>query len=159
MKFYTIGVYNSTENEFFIKLIQNKIDTFCDIRQHRGLRGAKYAFVNSNKLQLKLEEFGIKYIYIKGLAPTDEIRAIQKTSDEKYGIKQRKREILDPGFVEEYSSMILSGFDFKEFFDSLIKINSKKIALFCVEENHEACHRSIVADTLAKKFNYKISHL
>ncbi len=46
MKFYTIGVYGSTGNEFFQKLIDNNIDTFCDIRQRRGVRGAKYAFVN-----------------------------------------------------------------------------------------------------------------
>jgi len=46
MEFYTIGVYNSTEKEFFDKLTKNNIDTFCDIRQRRGVRGSKYAFVN-----------------------------------------------------------------------------------------------------------------
>lgn len=56
MEFFTIGVYNSTENEFFNKLTQNNIDTFCDIRQRRGVRGAKYSFVNSNRLQEKLND-------------------------------------------------------------------------------------------------------
>ena len=37
MKFYTIGVYNSTEQEFFNKLIKNNIDAFYDIRQRRGV--------------------------------------------------------------------------------------------------------------------------
>ena len=40
MKIYTIGVYNSTEQEFFNKLVDNNIDTFCDIRQRRGVRGS-----------------------------------------------------------------------------------------------------------------------
>ncbi len=53
MEFFTIGVYNSSEKEFFDKLLENNIDTFCDIRQRRGVRGAKYSFVNSNRLQQK----------------------------------------------------------------------------------------------------------
>ena len=59
MEFFTIGVYNSTETEYFNKLIENNIDTFCDIRQRRGVRGAKYSFVNSNRLQEKLNELDI----------------------------------------------------------------------------------------------------
>jgi len=41
MEVYTIGVYNSTEDLFFKKLIDNKIDTFIDVRQRRGVRGSK----------------------------------------------------------------------------------------------------------------------
>lgn len=37
MQFFTIGVYNSNEEEFFRKLISNDIDMFCDIRQRRGV--------------------------------------------------------------------------------------------------------------------------
>ena len=61
MEFFTIGVYNSTEDLFFNKLIDNNIDTFCDIRLRRGVRGAKYSFVNSTKLQEKLFRLGLKY--------------------------------------------------------------------------------------------------
>lgn len=81
MEFYTLGVYNSTEKEFFDKLLEGEIDTFCDIRQRRGVRGAKYAFVNSARLQKKLNELGIKYIYVPNLAPTTEIRELQKVQD------------------------------------------------------------------------------
>ena len=49
MKIYTIGVYGSSEEEFFGKLTESKIDLFCDIRQRRGVRGRQYAFVNSNQ--------------------------------------------------------------------------------------------------------------
>ncbi len=64
MTFYTIGVYASTEHEFFQKIIDNEIDTFCDIRQRRGVRGAKYSFANSNRLQQRLIELDIKYTHI-----------------------------------------------------------------------------------------------
>ena len=40
---YTIGVYGSTEASFFKKLEQNNIDTFCDIRQRRGVGGVNIA--------------------------------------------------------------------------------------------------------------------
>ena len=62
MEFYTIGVYGSTEQSFFTKLKENGIDTFCDIRQRRGVRGKKYAYVNSTYLQNKLKEYGLERI-------------------------------------------------------------------------------------------------
>lgn len=64
------GVYGNSETEFFQKLLDEKITLFVDVRQRRGMRGSKYAFVNSTYLQNKLNELGIQYIHIKELAPT-----------------------------------------------------------------------------------------
>lgn len=159
MEFFTIGVYNSTEKEFFEKLTQNNIDTFCDIRQRRGVRGAKYSFVNSNRLQLKLNDLEIKYGYVPDLAPTTEIRELQKEIDEEKGELKRERQELGKVFIIEYKNRILKNFDFDKFFESLDQIGASRIALFCVEEHPEACHRSIVADKLMNNYNYKINHL
>lgn len=159
MEFFTIGVYNSTEKEFFEKLTQNNIDTFCDIRQRRGVRGLKYSFVNSNRLQQRLNDLEIKYGYVPDLAPTTEIRELQKEIDEEKGELKRERQELGKVFVIEYKNRILKNFDFEKFFESLDQIGASKIALFCVEEHPEACHRSIVADKLMNNFNYKITHL
>ena len=62
MDFYTIGVYGKTETDFFTALANHNIDLFCDIRQRRGVRGKKYSFVNSLKLQKKLSELNIKSV-------------------------------------------------------------------------------------------------
>jgi uncharacterized protein (DUF488 family) len=159
MEFFTIGVYNSTEEEFFDKLTQNNIDTFCDIRQRRGVRGAKYSFVNSNRLQQRLNDLEIKYGYVPDLAPTTEIRELQKEIDEEKGELKRERQELGKIFVIEYKNRILKNFDFDKFFESLDQIGASRVALFCVEEHPEACHRSIVADKLMINFNYKITHL
>lgn len=159
MEFFTIGVYNSTEKEFFDKLIKNNIDTFCDIRQRRGVRGAKYAFVNSNRLQQRLNDLDIKYGYIPDLAPTTEIRELQKEIDEEKGEQKRERQELGKIFIIEYKNRILKNFDFDKFLESLDNIGASRVALFCVEEHPEACHRSIVADKLMNNFNYKITHL
>lgn len=159
MEFFTIGVYNSTEKEFFDKLTQNNIDTFCDIRQRRGVRGAKYAFVNKNRLEQRLNDLDIKYGYIPDLAPTTEIRELQKKIDEEKGELKRDRQELGKVFVIEYKNRILKNFDFDRFFESLDQIGASRVVLFCVEEHPEACHRSIVADKLMNNFNYKITHL
>jgi len=158
MEFFTIGVYNSTENEFFEKLTQNNIDTFCDIRQRRGVRGAKYSFVNSNRLQEKLNDLGIKYGYVQDLAPT-EIRELQKEIDAEKGELKSERQELGKVFVIEYKNKILGNFDFEKFFENLDNIGANRIALFCVEEHPEACHRSIVANKIADNFNYKVTNL
>ena len=63
-QFYTIGVYGLTAEEFFNKLTQNGIDTFVDIRRRRAVRGAKFSFVNSLRLQNKLAELKINYLHI-----------------------------------------------------------------------------------------------
>ncbi|MEO6670431.1 MAG: DUF488 domain-containing protein [Ferruginibacter sp.] len=159
MEFFTLGVYNTTENEFFDKLTENKIDTFCDIRQRRGVRGAKYSFVNSNRLQQKLHDLDIKYGYIPGLAPTTEIRELQKEIDLEKGELKRERQALGQVFVIEYKNRVLKAFDFNNFFEMLEQIGAKRIALFCVEEFAEACHRSIVAQKLHDQYNYTITNL
>lgn len=158
MEFFTIGVYNSTELEYFKKLTDNFIDTFCDIRQRRGVRGAQYAFVNSNRLQQKLNDLDIKYSHILNLAPTSEIRSIQKEADNQKGELKRDRNKLGQVFTIEYKDKILSKFDFDSFIEKLNEVGANKVALFCVEEKPEACHRSIVSDKL-EKIGYKITHL
>lgn len=158
MIFYTIGVYGSTEKEFFKKITDNKIDTFCDIRQRRGVRGSKYAFVNSNRLQQRLHELDVKYGHVLELAPNTEIRELQKEVDAQKGEQKRERQELGQIFRIEYKNRILKNFDFNTFIENLDDIRASKVVLFCVEEKPEACHRSIVTDKL-EELGYKIFHL
>ncbi len=159
MEFYTIGVYGSTEKDFFDKLIKSGIDTFCDIRQRRGVRGSKYSFVNSNRLQQKLNELEIKYGHVIGLAPSSDVRELQKEVDLQKGELKSERQELGKVFVIGYKNKILSKFDFENFIENLEQIGASKIALFCVEQYPQACHRSIVAETLEKQYHFKINHL
>jgi len=158
MEFFTIGVYNSTEQEYFDKLTENNIDTFCDIRQRRGVRGAKYSFVNSNRLQLKLNELDIRYGHIIDLAPTSDIRNLQKEVDAQQGELKRDRNSLGKAFTIAYKNIILNKFDFDSFIVKLEEVGASRVVLFCVEEKPGACHRSIVTDRL-EKTGYNITHL
>ncbi len=159
LEFFTIGVYNSTESDFFNKLIENRIDMFCDIRLRRGVRGAKYSFVNSNKLQKKLIELNIKYKHILALAPNKEIREIQKKIDAQKHELKRDRLQLGQVFNVEYESQILKTFNFNSFLEELEKTGVTRVVFFCVEEKATACHRSLVTNELNKTLNCKITHL
>jgi hypothetical protein len=92
------------------------------------------------------------------LAPTTEIRELQKQADLQLGEYKRDRNKLGKAFTIAYKDKILNIFNFEEFIENLEDIDANKIALFCVEENAEACHRSIVANKL-EKLGYKITHL
>lgn len=148
---FTIGVYNSTEDSFFRKLVENKVDVFCDIRLRRGVRGSLYKYVNCNYLQCKLEELGIKYIYIKKLAPTNEIRQKQKEADKLNNETKKLRTSLGEIFVNEYNKQILDNFDFDVLINELNEVGAQNPVFFCVEEKAEACHRSLVAKVLSNK--------
>lgn len=159
IKIYTIGVYNSTEDSYFQKLTQNKIDLFCDIRQRRGVRGSQYKYVNSNYLQAKLKELGISYKYIKELAPTNDIRQKQKEADKMNGETKKQRFTLGQVFKTEYIKQILDHYDVTSLANELKDCCVQNVVLFCVEEHASACHRSLVADKLSTILNCEIINL
>lgn len=159
IKIFTIGVYNSTECSYFNKLTENNINLFLDIRQRRGVRGSQYKYVNSNYLQAKLQELGIKYEYIKELAPTKEIRQMQKDADQRNGETKKQRTTLGSVFASEYKRQILANFDIKNLSKRLSDLGDINVVLFCVEEHAEACHRSIVASKLSEILNTNVINL
>mgnify|MGYP000093574873 CR=1 FL=1 len=147
MKIYTIGVYGKPEEEFFSSLVNNGITCFFDIRQRRGVRGAKYKFVNSNYLQKKLLDLNIDYKHLKDLAPTSAIREVQKKQDINSNIKKRDRGLLSNEFCCLYQKDILDDYNFSE--ELLAIERGESIAFFCVEQEHHACHRSLVTKSLS----------
>ena len=154
----TIGVYGFDEQCFFQALLDAKIDTFCDIRLRRGMRGSTYAFANSTYLQKRLGESGIRYLHIKELAPNQSIREKQQLEDKKLGIAKRTRKELGQTFIKAYEHDCLANFDSGEFI-KLMGQDAKVIGLFCVEREPEACHRSLAAQKLARDLNAGVMHI
>jgi uncharacterized protein (DUF488 family) len=149
---YTIGVYGASDKEFFQKLTDHDIDTFCDIRLRRAVRGSQYAFANSQRLQDKLAALSIKYLHETNLAPTPEIIKLQDKFDQARKIQRRKREELTDVFKTAYKNEILSKFDTRQFIKDVEKSGSKKVVLFCVESSPGACHRSLVTDKIKEVY-------
>ena len=157
-KIVTIGVYGFDEVSFFRALREANVDTFCDIRYRRGLRGATYSFANSQRLQERLAELGIRYIHRKDLAPTKVVRDMQAKADKATKTAKRKRTVLEDAFIEAYCAECLEAFDAASLLDDF-GADTRVVALFCVEREPEACHRSLVADRLAAVLKLEVEHI
>lgn len=158
IKIVTIGVYGFDESGFFDALCQAEVDTFCDIRSRRGLRGSTYAFANSVRLQARLSELGIRYLYRKDLGPTKTVRDKQAAADKASKTAKRKRTVLGEAFIEAYHTECLAAFEPQTLLDEL-ESDAKVVALFCVETAPAACHRSLVADKLAKTLDLEVEDI
>jgi uncharacterized protein (DUF488 family) len=147
MKLVTIGVYGFSEAAFFDALQQAGVDTFCDIRWRRGVRGAEYAFANRARLEQRLTELGIRYLHFRDLAPTPALRQRQYQADKAEGTTKRKRSALGAVFIAGYREERLSAFDSRQFVEQLGP-EARTVALFCVEREPAACHRSLLVERL-----------
>lgn len=157
-KIVTIGVYGFTEEGFFEALQNAGVDLLCDVRARRGLRGAKYAFANSKRLQAGLLDRGIDYVHVRDLAPTQAARDAQHAHDKADGVGKRVREVLCQDFVTCYEDETLQGFDLEQFLNETIG-HHEVPALLCVERPPGACHRSIVAHRIRERFGLRIQDL
>jgi uncharacterized protein (DUF488 family) len=158
LKFVTIGVYGTSEAAFFQSLQEAGVDTFCDIRWRRGVRGSEYAFVNSARLQKRLTELGIRYLHFRDLAPPPALRKRQTDADKAEGTSKRQRTALGELFIAGYREECLSRFDSRQFLERLGS-EAKTVALFCVEREPAACHRSLLADRLQQDLGIEVVHL
>ncbi len=157
-EFITIGAYGWPPERFFAALVGAHVDTFCDIRARRGVRGADYSFANSERLQARLAELGIRYIHRKDLAPSPATRAEQGAADKATKITKRQRSVLSPAFVSAYLRERLAAFDGAAFVTELGP-EAQVVALFCVEREPAACHRSLLAERLAHDLGAKVKNL
>jgi uncharacterized protein (DUF488 family) len=158
LKLTTIGVYGWDEASFFAALQAARVDTLCDIRRRRGVRGREYAFANSERLQGRLKELGIRYIHWLALSPPEAVRQRQHEADRAANVARRKRAELDPAFVAAYEQSVLAHLQP----DSLLAelgLEPKVIALFCVEREPAACHRSLLAAALSQEWGVEVAHL
>ncbi len=156
-KVSTIGVYGFTLDRFLDTLRQADVRLLLDVRQRRGVRGPEYAWANAGRLQAALAQAGVGYGHHKELAPTTELRQLQYREDERVGVGKRSRAELAPAYVERYTKEILDRVDLAPIVASLAAEGAG--ALFCVEADPEACHRSLIAARLAERHGVPVAHL
>ena len=145
----TIGVYGFTAETFIAALRRAGASALLDVRQRRGVRGSEYAWANSQRLQGALAAAEIGYRHLPELAPTTELRALQYREDDRVGVGKRSRVELAAEYRERYTREILDRVDLAEVLAGLPPDGLS--ALMCVERDPQACHRSVVADRLARK--------
>jgi uncharacterized protein (DUF488 family) len=157
-KLITIGVFGFDEAGFFTALQKAGVDTFCDIRARRGVRGREFAFVNSRRLQARLSELNIRYFHFEELAPSQSVRQRQAAADKLQRTAKRQRAELSDAFIAGYREECLEQFDSRRFIEQLGP-EARVVALFCVERTPAACHRSLVAGRLQHDLRLEVVHL
>jgi uncharacterized protein (DUF488 family) len=153
----TIGVYGFTAEAFLAALKAKDLRLVLDVRQRRGVRGSEYAWANSQRLQAALSKAGISYEHHKELAPTTELRQLQYAEDARQRVGKRSRAELAPEYVERYTREILDRVDLEPIVEHMPAEGAS--ALFCVERDPEACHRSLIAERLATDYGLAVRHL
>jgi uncharacterized protein (DUF488 family) len=153
----TIGVYGWSVGHFIDALRDADVKQLLDVRQRRGVRGSEYAWANSKRLQAALAEAGIEYRHHPELAPTTELRHLQYAEDDRQGVGKRSRAVLAPEYVERYTRERLDPVDLASIVEAMPADGAA--ALFCVERDPEACHRSLIADRLATEFGLAVEHI
>lgn len=154
----TIGAIGYSAGTFFAALRDAGVDTFVDVRRRRAVRGHDYAFANSQRLQARLAEMGIRYLHRSDLSPTDAAREEQAAADKAAKIARRKRVELGPAFIAAYKRDVLADFDPQSLLDELPP-DANVVVLMCVEREPAACHRSLLAEKLHEVWGVEVQHL
>ncbi|MGI5346780.1 DUF488 family protein [Streptomyces sp. CA-250714] len=153
----TIGVYGLDGESFLQRLRHADVRLLLDVRQRRGVRGPEYAWANSLRLQAALADARIAYEHHLELAPTTELRRLQYAEDARQGVGKRSRRELATEYTRRYTAEILDSADLTPVVSALS--SGGVAALFCVERDPEACHRSLIAQRLAEQQGVTVEHL
>jgi uncharacterized protein (DUF488 family) len=153
----TIGVYGWDLEGYLAALAAAETKVLLDVRQRRGVRGREYSWANSLRLQRALGLAGITYRHHQELAPTTELRQLQYAEDARQRVGKRSRVELAPEYRRRYTREILDQADLTPIVEQLP--DQGAAALFCVERDPEACHRSIIAERLAAEYAVVVAHL
>jgi uncharacterized protein (DUF488 family) len=153
----TVGVYQSSLDDFLDKLKRHRVAMVVDVRQRRGVRGREYAWANSLRLQAALKQAGIQYRHIPGLAPTTKLRRLQYREDDRLKVGKRSRVELAEEYRRRYLQEVLGQVDLGAVLASLP--DDATIALLCVERDARACHRSLIAARLQAQSGVSVLNL
>src|SRR5438445_12291064 len=146
----TVGVYQSSLDDFLDTLQRQQLAAVVEVRQRRGLRRREYAWANSLRLQAALAQAGIEYRHVPELAPTTELRQLRYREDDRLRVGKRSRVELADEYRRRYLQEVLDRVDLEAILESLQEDATS--ALLCVERDARACHRSLIAARLQDQY-------
>jgi uncharacterized protein (DUF488 family) len=152
-----VGVYDWDLEHFLAALGEAGVRLVLDVRQRRGVRGPRYAWANSLRLQAALAAAGLGYRHHPELAPTTELRHLQYAEDARQGVGKRSRVELAPEYVARYTREVLDPVDLTPVIEEIRAAGTA--TLLCVERDPEACHRSLVAARIGERAGFGVGHL
>lgn len=143
-RLFTLGYQGLTQDEFAKLILDNGIKKIIDVRAVPLSRKKGFS---KGKLESSLNEIGLEYEHIKSLGTPKAIREVFKLN----------------GDFQEFSKLYLRAISNEnQTLDNLLsEVRGSICCLLCFEKTPSECHRSIVADEIAKRANNQIhiSHL
>lgn len=144
---YTIGYTKKGLRDFVGRLRDAGVDCVVDIRLQNTSQLA--GFAKKDDLEFLLSEgFGIGYIHMIDLAPTQELLDNYKTNKDWDDYDKR------------YSALIGERGMVGTFLHEAEKRGWKKPCLLCAEDKSDKCHRRLLAEAIADKVaGLEVRHL
>ena len=145
MIIYTMGFTQKSAEEFFEKVINNKIEIVVDVRLNNQSQLA--GFSKGRDLKFFLEKIAqCEYDHEVSFAPTKELLNAFKKGEKSWN-----------EYVEIFHKLIVSR-KMVSLFASKYK-NYNNVLLLCSEKTPEECLRRLLAEAINKELNYEIKHL
>jgi uncharacterized protein (DUF488 family) len=137
----TIGYEGVSLAEFIATLKAAGVQLLLDIRE---LPISRRKGFSKSALSAALTDAGIEYSHERALGSPREIRYRLRENGDLARFFSDFREYLDTQ---------------RPLLDTLARTITGAVALLCYERNHAECHRSIVADALARRVQSTVRHL
>lgn len=137
---FTIGYEKRDGEEFISILLDAGVEVLADVRQRAFSRKPDF---RKKALQALCDEAGIEYQLWPELGSTDDLRD----------------ELRESGNFDQFARSFrkLATKNMKEPLARLAEeVRSRPVAFMCYERRHEECHRSVLADLIAKQIDASV---
>lgn len=139
----TIGYEGSVIDDFIATLKLANIDILLDVREIPLSRKKGFS---KTALALAVENVGLRYVHLRALG------------DPKAGRDAARRGEYDL-FKRIFTAHMETLPSKSALEEAITLIGKARVCLLCFERDHTCCHRSIVADAIARRSKIKIRHL
>ena len=143
MKLATIGYEADTQGGVIERLKAAGVEVVIDVRAVAASRKAGFS---KTLLSASLNEAGIGYVHLRELGTPKPGRIAARA-----GKVGEMHDIFNAHLAEPGAQLELA--------KASEMAKEKKIALLCLEADHDACHRSIVADRICEAIGCEIEKL
>jgi len=142
INFYTLGYQSHTSLTLVSLLASNNVSMLVDVRQNPISRKRGFS---RNQLEKIVSNSGITYLHCPELGTPPPIRKIYATSG---NVKEA---------LLRYEKHLRAR---KQWLEALLReVKSERFCLLCLEADHKACHRSIIAQLLTEMTGCQPIHL
>jgi uncharacterized protein (DUF488 family) len=141
LQILTIGYEGASLADFLATLKAAGVQILLDIRE---LPNSRRKGFSKHALSAALSDAGIEYSHERTLGSPREIRyRLREDGD-------RER------FFSDFRKYLATQ---RTLLDTLARTTTGAVALLCFERNHAECHRSVVAEALARRAHSTVRHL